>query len=419
MRILIATWHQCIVGGIETYLRDIVPALRERGHEIALLYENLAPPNQARIDSHPDTPNWQLSRPTAEQTLGEITAWRPDICFLHGFEEPALQEALATRFPTVLLAHNYHGTCISGNKRFAFPVERPCHKVFGPACLLHYFARGCGGKNPLAMFRHYDLQRRRFALLPKYRSIVVTSRAMQDEYIRHGIGADKIHRVPLFPTGQTATEPMACRPRSGMVLFIGRLTDAKGCHVAIEAVHSASARLQPALELVVAGDGPERARLEKQARRPGARVRFAGWVNSEQRTELLAQADAIVVPSVWPEPFGLVGLEAACHSVPAVGFAVGGIPDWLIPGETGELAPGDPPTVQGLADALVRALADNQHHEKLRAGAWRSTQLFRLAEHVERLEAIFAEVQKGPSDCEGFDERFGSGAVGGGVRSLA
>ena len=59
------------------------------------------------------------------------------------------------------------------------------------------------------------------------------------------------------------------------------------------------------------------------------------------------------MPSVWPEPFGLVGIEAGCVGLPAAGFGVGGIPDWLRPGETGELASrkstnGEQP---GLADA--------------------------------------------------------------------
>ena len=99
-------------------------------------------------------------------------------------------------------------------------------------------------------------------------------------------------------------------------------------------------------------------------------VEFAGWLNTEKKLDLLREADLIAVPSLWPEPFGLVGIEAGCYGVPAVGFAVGGIPDWLIPGQTGELAPGDPPTAAGLSEAIVRALADPSHYRRLSAGAW-------------------------------------------------
>ena len=54
--------------------------------------------------------------------------------------------------------------------------------------------------------------------------------------------------------------------------------------------------------------------------------------------------DLLVVPSVWPEPFGLVGPEAAHHGVPSAAFAVGGIPEWLVDGVSGHLAAGDRPT---------------------------------------------------------------------------
>src|SRR6202034_271377 len=98
--------------------------------------------------------------------------------------------------------------------------------------------------------------------------------------------------------------------------------------------------------------------------------------------DLMRQADLVAVPSLWPEPFGLVGIEAGCFGVPAVGFAVGGIPDWLIPGQTGELAPADPPTVEGLAEAIVRALEDPAHYQKLCSGAWEMAKRFSLERHL-------------------------------------
>ena len=93
----------------------------------------------------------------------------------------------------------------------------------------------------------------------------------------------------------------------------------------------------------------------------------AGWTLADGR-ELMSQADLLVVPSLWPEPFGLVGVEAGCLGLPSVAYAVGGIPDWLIAGVTGEIAPGDPPGVDGLAEAMVRALADPEHYKNLSCG---------------------------------------------------
>ena len=55
----------------------------------------------------------------------------------------------------------------------------------------------------------------------------------------------------------------------------------------------------------------------------------------------MAASDLLVVPSVWPEPFGSVGPAAAQHGIPAAAFAVGGIPQWLHEGVNGHLADGN------------------------------------------------------------------------------
>jgi glycosyltransferase involved in cell wall biosynthesis len=81
-------------------------------------------------------------------------------------------------------------------------------------------------------------------------------------------------------------------------------------------------------------------------------------------------------------------VEAGGVGLPSVAFAVGGIPDWCEPGESGELAPGNPPTPEGLAEALVRALADPGHHARLREGAWRMARRFNAEAHVDALSAL-------------------------------
>ena len=107
---------------------------------------------------------------------------------------------------------------------------------------------------------------------------------------------------------------------------------------------------------------------------------------TRRSSDLLDEADLLVVPSVWPEPFGLVGPEAGLHGVPAAGFAVGGIPEWLQDGVNGCLAPGDPPTTAGLADAIVRCLADPDTHRRLRQEAVRCAQRFSMTRHLAELE---------------------------------
>jgi glycosyltransferase involved in cell wall biosynthesis len=165
-------------------------------------------------------------------------------------------------------------------------------------------------------------------------------------------------------------------------LCAGRLTTVKGVDVLLDAMARLDAR-GVETTLTIAGDGPARADLEAQAAPFGDRVSFAGWLGEDDTAQAMRDADLLVMPSVWPEPFGLVGIEAAALGLPAVAFDVGGIPDWLTAGVTGELAPGDPPSAPGLAAAIERALA---HRERLRLAAWEGRVRFSTSAHLEILE---------------------------------
>lgn len=390
MRIVIANNQRSVVGGVETYLREIVPELLYRGHDIGLLCEQSAVPELAAIDEQIDGMRvWDRRSAAVSTFMDDITAWKPDVIYVQGLDSADLEEAIQARFPAVMFAHTYHGTCISGSKRHAFPVPRPCARVLGPGCLLLYYPRRCGGLNPKTMWESYWTQRRRQGLLQRYRQVAVASRHMVDEFRRHGVAAERLHHLPLFPAGMVPDPaPPTARTPSGVILMVGRLTDLKGGTHLMQALPHAARTLGKPLSLVVAGEGTERANLESLAMRHGVRADFVGWVAGAERERLMRQADLVALPSVWPEPFGLVGIEAGCVGVPAVGYAVGGIPDWLVPGESGELAPGDPPTATGLAEALIRALGDRDHFGRLRRGAWEMAQRFTLKSHVDGLERI-------------------------------
>jgi glycosyltransferase involved in cell wall biosynthesis len=96
-----------------------------------------------------------------------------------------------------------------------------------------------------------------------------------------------------------------------------------------------------------------------------------------------------VVPSLWPEPLGLVGTEAAAKGIPVAAFAVGGIPEWLVDGVNGTLADGNPPTSEGLAEAIVRCLADPVEYDRLSRGALATGRQLSLKPHIEALSRIF------------------------------
>jgi len=403
VRILIATAHRRLVGGVEKYLQAVIPALQRRGHFVGLVYDYPCDAGEAGIDSHATgVPAWCSMDLGVSSVLGSIKAWEPDVVYYHGLDNSALERSLLDLYPTTLYAHTYHGTCISGRKCHAWPRIQPCARRFGPACLIQYYPRRCGGLNPKTTLQLFQLQAKRNLGLSKYRAVLVASQHMYREYGQHGVSPDRLHLVPLpIEDNLGAVRAPRLAPSDYRVLYVGRLMDVKGVTHLVRAIPLAAQRLGRPVSLTIAGNGPQRGEIQDLARRIGLDVEFAGWVDNEQRSQLMRHADLIAVPSLWPEPFGLVGIEAGSFGVPAVGFAVGGIPDWLIPGQTGELAPGDPPTVQGLADAIVRALADATHYRRLCVGAWEMAKQFSIERHIGELERILGvepSVAAGPAD---------------------
>jgi glycosyltransferase involved in cell wall biosynthesis len=391
MRILIANSNRNLVGGIEKYLHAVLPALLAHGHEVGILHEMPLSRDREVIDPPElDLPSWNVSELGPAAALRAVDEWKPDVIYAHGLASAELEGYLLRIYPTVLFAHTYYGTCGTGHKCHSFPQVRPCSRKFGPMCVLLHYPRRCGGLNPLTTLRVFQRQAQRKAGLPLYAAILTASESMHREYLKYALDPEKVHLVPLPAFERDSdTVPPGNRVPRGRILFAGRLAKLKGAHYLIRAVAQARSRFSP-LVLTIAGDGPEREELESLARKLEVPTEFTGWVYTDQRKALMGQSDLLAVPSLLPEPFGLVGLEAASIGVPSVGYAVGGIPDWLIPGYSGELAPADPPTVPGLAEAILRALTDRNHYSTLCRGAWEVASRFTLEAHVQKLMPILS-----------------------------
>jgi glycosyltransferase involved in cell wall biosynthesis len=187
------------------------------------------------------------------------------------------------------------------------------------------------------------------------------------------MGLDVAHFASLRPA-PTATPPTTTPPT---ILVAARLVPIKGVDVALAAFR----HLRTPARLVIAGDGPERARLERDA---PARVRFLGAVDTRARDQLLREASLVVVPSrVLPngrsEGMPMIALEALAAGVPVVASAVGGLRSLTA---ATRVRPDDP---RALAAAIDRVLAAPPPADELRHSvahlSWREVAV-RLLEHV-------------------------------------
>jgi glycosyltransferase involved in cell wall biosynthesis len=378
MRVAVAGWSSRRVGGAERYVGVMAGLLRQSGAEVAYFHEIDRPKDRPPIPLPDDVLRWCVETDGAAAALEGLRNWRPDLVYCQSLANAVLEAELLTVAPGVLSIHNYLGTCVSGHKATSLPVVTPCQRRFGPACLLHYFPRRCGGLNPVTMARQYREQSGRLALMERYHSLVTHSEYMLQEYLRHGFAAERVFRVIYCTEGpapeRETSQRAKCDGEGWRLLFLGRMDRLKGGDALIEAAPAAAAKLGTPLRVALTGDGPSRAEWQQRAQRVEARsplvkFDFPGWVSGERLQEILGSTDLLIVPSLWPEPFGMVGLEAGRVGVPAAAFRVGGIPDWLRDGVNGYLAPGDPPTAAGLAEAIVRCLEDPARHARLCEGA--------------------------------------------------
>ena len=396
MRIAVLNWTNRIAGGTEEYLRQFLPAATAAGHRLAFLYEVEEPNDRTAIPNPPEC--WSVARLGSEAAVGALRDWRPDVIYAHGFHTPEHEARLYSLAPTVFFAHEYYGTCISGTKTTRLPVLTPCERVFGPACLAHYFPRRCGGLNPITMVQQYRLQASRLAVLKTCAAVVTHSDHMRQEFLRNGLAPDRVFAFPYYITDGVPTDvPPRPLPKRPTVLFLGRMEANKGGALLLDALPQVRKQLGCPLRMVFAGDGRERADWEAQARRlqandPDLRIEFVGWIDESERSRLLQATDLLVVPSLWPEPFGRVGPEAGSYGVPGVAFDLGGTSSWLSDGENGVLVRSRPPSSAALADAITRCLVDPVTHAQLRAGAARLAGRFTWEIHFKALMRVFRRV---------------------------
>jgi glycosyltransferase involved in cell wall biosynthesis len=391
MRILLANDGFGDAGGVQNYLDAITDGLLRRGHALALLHRDAAPaPFAGRATSA--LPQFSTATEGVGAAIDRVAAWAPDVCFSHNMNLLEIDRALIARWPVIKFMHGYFGTCIGGQKRFGFPVVQPCDRRFGVACLALYGPRHCGELSVSAFVGHYQWAREQHALLPSYHTIVVASEHMKREFDRNGVHPSQIQVNPLFSTHTeppVARPPTTSAPRAWTVAFAGRMTVLKGGDLLVDAAAAAASRLGRSLELLLIGDGPQRRAWEERAATRGVPCTSPGWLNDSERWRVLSKATLLALPSSWPEPFGLVGLEAGALGIPAVAFDVGGIREWLRPGVNGWLAAADPPRSESFAAALVDALSDETRLAAMGAGAIEVAREMSLGHHLDALDSIF------------------------------
>ena len=363
-------------GGVGTHARASAAALAELGIRVTVL--------AARADDHDGPAHVIVAERLFDRgadpatRVGEARDVHADIVHVHQADHPELVAYLREGAPLLVSAHGYSACPASVHY---FRPGQECHRSHGPGCIANMLARGCShGRSPAAWRVMYTRSLRALETL-RHADLAVSYSSVVDRHLAEN-GLERRAVVPLFSTLPPSPE-RAPLPRR--VLYAGRLVQPKGVDILVRA----AARVD--CQLVICGDGRELEPLQRRARTLGIehRVTFTGWLDENGLAEQIADAAVVAIPSLWPEPFGLAGIEAFAAGRPVVASDTGGVRDWLTEGIDGlAVAPGD---VAALAGALDRLLGDEALCERMgAAGRAGVGERFERSHHVRALLEAYA-----------------------------
>jgi glycosyltransferase involved in cell wall biosynthesis len=391
VRVLLITDWLPGVGGAERYITGVRDGLRAAGDEVRLLTSSAGTAGDGSADYRAFGSEHvaarmvlQIVNPFAiaavRRALGDF---RPDVALVNMFENqlsPAILGQLRG-VPTVLSVTDYKGICPISSK--LLPSGRLCHDPAGAVC----WRSGC------VNFPHWLRDQPRYALIRAERRhvarILACSRWVQRELALSGIESEHL-TLPVPPAGPNFRRVPAPRP---MFVYCGRLDHTKGLPLLLHAF----ARLlgaAPTALLRIVGAGPQREMLERLVQSLGLRnvVTFRGRVQPSGVEHELADAWALVVPSLWAEPLGLVALEAIVRGIPVVASAAGGLGEIVEHGASGLLfSNGDEEELAGRLAAIASGAAFPAHALS-DAVVRRATERHDPAVHIECLRGIFTSL---------------------------
>jgi glycosyltransferase involved in cell wall biosynthesis len=356
------------VGGPASHAPELADFLRGRGHGVEVVTTAdsapAAKPYSVRFVSRRLPPG---VRHLAVTGLVARRARAADVVYATSMVGRSALGALLARRPLVV-------------KMVADPAYERARRQGLFAGSLAEFQHAAAGSRVTA------LRRARNLALGRARHVVCPSGFLKQLAEGWGLPPERVtvlpNPAPELPPLPSHEELRGDVPR---LAFAGRINRQKALEVTLAALAA-----QDGIELVIAGDGPERPALEREARRLGlaGRVRFAGAIDRAAVLELFRSADASILSSAW-ENFPHTVVEALAVGTPVIATAVGGVTEVVEDGVNGLLVPaGDP---EALAAAIGRYFADDELRDRLRANAARSVEPLARGRVYGRLEQILAE----------------------------
>lgn len=402
------------IGGVEVYVKRLADRLHRSGHSVSVVCVDDVSAGQPGVRAIEDTttgyPVYRLQLPMTRHeafatlySSEAIERWmldllartQPDVLHLHSgylLGGSVLSAARQLGVPTVVTLHDYWFIC--SRITLVTPDGRRCSGPESAAkcawCLAttrrrlrmpDAVTRGAIGRVAVEMLGHRHVaaiagwsdsiarlaERKQHLLeaLDQADAVLAPSRFLLDQMVAAGVPVHRIvmSRYGVVPDGQAVARPLR-RDATLRLGYLGQLAPHKGVHVILSALQHFKSE---ALEVAIYGDlnaAPEYCASLRRLAQGDRRVTLCGAYQHKDVYGILAQLDAIVVPSLWYENAPFVIQEAQAAGVPVIASRLGGMQE-LVNDEVDGLLfePGD---ALGLARQIGRLVADPAFVDRLR-----------------------------------------------------
>lgn len=331
-----------IRGGAEVYVHQLQELLPQ--YEISSFFIAVSEPNKANrfeISGH----GISLPEKTKEEVKQFLSLYiennKIDLIHIHSVSNENLVKFCLAKRPVVRSMHEPRMFC-PGRQKFLLKSESICQKPFGLHCCIKAYTKKCqDSRIPIEVIRSYSNVKFEINYAAKrYKRIVAMSNYIKNEAVLAGISEQSIVVNPYFtPVIGESNEENSDEYSVKRIVFVGRLHPSKGVHMLIKSL-SKILKNQSNVVLDIIGDGlfkNELFNLISSENIPLEKIIFHGWLSHEETTQKIKEAFIIVFPSIYPEAFGIVGIEAMMRSKPIVAFDAGGVSEWLENNVTGFL----------------------------------------------------------------------------------
>lgn len=374
-------------GGVENGIVLMNPIFKKYGHEIRVMASDRFM-EKPRFDDYTFRSIngfkigkyfFHLFHPYSFFKLKKvIKEWNPDVVDIHTMSEVSPSVFFALRnTPTILSIH--------GPEEFT-------------KSLLNWYLPTSEFKNDshnlkdLKFYGKLHYLYIRFLVLPIYLLGIKFSNATvvtNSKYMNKMVASDGIKNI-LVTYGANLLNNKKIIDKK-IIAYVGRLEKYKGVDVLLNAMPKILEQV-PDATLILAGEGSFKTKLENLVINLGieSNVKFIGFCDKDRVGKLYEESTLVVVPSIWVEAFGKVGIEAMSVGRPVVASNVGGMSDWLIDGRNGYFV--SPGNHEEISDAVIKLLMNKELMEDFSKNARLTAEKFTLENHVKLITKIYKVV---------------------------